>query len=129
MANDIVKWSNATKGFGLVEPKTGGGDIFVHISAPERAGRAAQWRAGTGRPSPAKSKPAAAPKLLRSPAWRSRAADRRKRPSIEIPGGSLRDVPEGRTWLPKRSRRARPTGRERCPTWKTAPALAGMSSS
>lgn len=48
MANDIVKWSNATKGFGLVEPKTGGGDIFVHISAPERAG-IAQPNGGQGR--------------------------------------------------------------------------------
>ena len=38
MANGTVKWFNATKGFGFIEPKSGGKDIFVHISALERAG-------------------------------------------------------------------------------------------
>ncbi|MFC5736148.1 putative cold-shock DNA-binding protein [Rhodobacter sp. 140A] len=38
MANGTVKWFNATKGFGFIEPKNGGRDIFVHISALERAG-------------------------------------------------------------------------------------------
>lgn len=38
MANGIVKWFNATKGFGFIEPQNGGRDIFVHISAVERAG-------------------------------------------------------------------------------------------
>ena len=38
MANGTVKWFNSTKGFGLIEPKNGGRDIFVHISALERAG-------------------------------------------------------------------------------------------
>jgi len=33
-----VKWFNPTKGFGFVEPESGGNDVFVHISAVERAG-------------------------------------------------------------------------------------------
>ncbi len=38
MTNGTVKWFNATKGYGFIEPEDGGQDAFVHISALERAG-------------------------------------------------------------------------------------------
>lgn len=38
MANGTVKWFDPTKGFGFIQPDTGGPDVFVHISAVERAG-------------------------------------------------------------------------------------------
>lgn len=38
MANGTVKWFNATKGFGFIAPENGNNDVFLHISAVERAG-------------------------------------------------------------------------------------------
>ncbi len=35
-----VKWFNGTKGYGFIQPEAGGADVFVHISAVERAGLA-----------------------------------------------------------------------------------------
>jgi CspA family cold shock protein len=40
MATGTVKWFNATKGYGFIEPSDSSKDVFVHISAVERAGLA-----------------------------------------------------------------------------------------
>jgi CspA family cold shock protein len=38
MATGTVKWFNAQKGYGFIQPEAPGADVFVHISAVERAG-------------------------------------------------------------------------------------------
>lgn len=41
MATGIVKWFNGQKGYGFIQPDDGGKDVFVHITAVERAGMSA----------------------------------------------------------------------------------------
>ena len=48
MPTGTVKWFNPTKGYGFIQPQGGGKDVFVHISAVERAGLRSSMR---GRPS------------------------------------------------------------------------------
>ena len=40
MATGTVKWFNEQKGYGFIQPESGGGDVFVHISAVQQAGLA-----------------------------------------------------------------------------------------
>ena len=68
MAKGTVKWFNATKGFGFIQPDSGSKDVFVHVSALERAGLSPSM---TVRRSPSTSSAAATaaswPRTSRSP--------------------------------------------------------------
>ena len=49
MATGTVKWFNPAKGFGFIQPEDGGKDVFVHISALERAGISSVALGGSSR--------------------------------------------------------------------------------
>ena len=69
MAQGTVKWFNPTKGYGFIQPQGGGGrDVFVHISAVERAGLSTL---NEGQSSSTKRSPIAARRPLRT----SRSSD------------------------------------------------------
>jgi cold shock CspA family protein len=44
MSRGTVKWFNSQKGYGFIQPQSGGKDVFVHISAVERAGLSGSMR-------------------------------------------------------------------------------------
>jgi len=67
MATGTVKWFNSQKGFGFIQPDAGGNDVFVHISAVERAGLGTLRE---GRRSPTNS--SATPRTARCPPANSR---------------------------------------------------------
>ena len=66
MTTGTVKFYNAQKGFGFIEPDDGGKDVFVHATALERAGIADLSRARRSRSTPSKTAAAARPRSARS---------------------------------------------------------------
>ena len=48
MASGTVKWFNSMKGYGFIQPQSGGKDVFVHISAVEKAGLSTLKEGQTG---------------------------------------------------------------------------------
>jgi len=80
VATGSVKWFNATKGFGFIQPDDGGSHVFVHISAVERAGLTNLARSRTSSKSiPERAR--VAPKIFASDARlppNSGSKDRRK---------------------------------------------------
>ena len=60
MATGTVKWFNATKGFGFIQPNEGGKDVFVHVSAVERSGLNGLNEGQKARRSATRSPPSAA---------------------------------------------------------------------
>ena len=111
MANGTVKWFNTTKGYGFIAPQSGGKDVFVHISAVERAGLTGladdqkvtfdveagrDGRAHSRAPSPSSSRALATKPRRRRPASSSTRACSVTRPCSQTNVEVISEATEGR---------------------------------